>query len=124
MGVVVVAALAAWMVSNVRADLREHDTSIVGQGTPTVVQVHAINCAPCNALQRETRAALSDFEDGEIHYRIANLATEDGLAFATKHAASFTTLLLFDSDGELTRRFRGETPRHMLRLAFLGLVDK
>jgi len=118
-GAVAVAGLGYWGVTAVRADLAEQDTSIVGQGTPTVVQVHNTTCAPCIALQRETRAALSDMEAGAIHYRVANIGTEDGLAFATQHGASYTTLLLFDGDGNLTRRIQGETPRNMLRVAFL-----
>lgn len=116
-GILIVGAVGFFTV---RSDLAEQDLSVIGNGTPVIVQVHDTSCAPCIALQRETRAALSNMEDGEINYRVANLATKAGLDFATAHGASFTTLLLFDGKGEITRRIRGETPRNMLRVAFMA----
>ena len=86
------------------------------------MQVHNSTCAPCAALQRKTRAALADMDAGALHYRVANIGTDDGLAFATKHGASYTTLLLFDGKGNLSRRIEGETPRNMLRAAFLAHI--
>lgn len=118
-GILIVGAVG---YTSVRSDLAEQDVSVIGNGTPTIVQVHDTACAPCIALQRETRAALSDIGDGDINYRVANLKTQAGLDFATEHGASFTTLLLFDSKGEITRRIRGETPRNMLRVAFLAHI--
>jgi len=121
-GVILAGGLAFWSVKTVQADLAEQDTSIVGQGTPTVVQVHEIGCSACVNLQRETRAALAMLDDGDINYRVAYLSSRDGLAFASEYGASYTTLLLFDGDGNLSRRIVGETPRDMLRVAFLAQI--
>jgi len=121
-GAVVAAALGFWGVSSVQAKLAEQDTSVVGQGTPTIVQVHEVTCAACVNLQRETRAALATLEDGDLNYRIAYLSSESGLAFASEYGASYTTLLLFDGDGNLSRRIVGETPRNMLRAAFMAHI--
>ncbi|MBT0957848.1 thioredoxin family protein [Alphaproteobacteria bacterium KMM 3653] len=122
-GVVLAAGLGFWGVQSVQAHFAEQDTSIVGQGTPTIVQVHDVTCSSCVNLQRETRAALAALDEGEIHYRVANLTTEEGLAFASKYGASYTTLLLFDGDGTLSRRITGETPRSRLREVFLAHVS-
>lgn len=116
-GVLIVGAFGFFTI---RSDLAEQDLSVIGNGTPTIVQVNQPDCPSCIALQRETRAALSNLDDSDINYRVANLGTRAGLDFATQHAASFTTLLLFDGKGEITRRIRGETPRNMLRVAFMA----
>jgi len=109
-------------VSSIRAGLAEKDRSVLGQGTPVIVQVHDVTCEPCIALQRETRAALDTFDDAELGYRVADINSEDGLAFATKHGASYTTLLFFDADGAETPRIRGVTDRNTLHAAFLSHV--
>lgn len=121
-GAVILAALGFWGAATLRADLAEQDTSVVGQGTPTVVQVHSTTCAPCVALRRETLAALSDIDESTLKYRIANLDTDAGLAFASKYGASYTTLLLFDGDGNLSNRIQGETPRDSISAAFRTLI--
>lgn len=113
---------AYWGVSSFQSSLAEKDLSVLGQGTPVIVQVHDPACQPCIDLQRETRAALSDFDNTDLGYRVADITSEDGLAFATEHAASFATLLFFDGAGEVTRRIRGATDRNTLRAAFLSHV--
>ncbi len=121
-GVILAGGIVFWGVKSLQADLAEQDTSVVGQGTPTVVQIHEVGCAACVNLQRETRAALAMLDDGDINYRVAYLSSRDGLAFASEYGASYTTLLLFDGDGNLSRRIVGETPRNMLREAFMAQI--
>lgn len=120
--VILAGGLAFWSVKSIQADLAEQDTSVVGQGTPAVVQIHEVGCAACVNLQRETRAALDMLDDGDINYRVAYLSSRDGLAFASKYGASYTTLLLFNGDGDLLRRIVGETPRNTLQAAFRAQI--
>lgn len=105
-------------VQSVMATMTEHDLSVLGDGRPTVVQVHDPNCALCRSLQKETRAALKGFEDGALRYLIANINTPDGQALASKHLVPHVTLLLFDGDGTLRDVIRGVTPRETLHDAF------
>lgn len=121
-GVVVVGGIGIWGAKSVQASLAEQDTNIVGQGIPTIVQVHDATCSICVNLQRETRAALSTLDEDTINYRVANIASEAGLAFATQHGSSHATLLLFDGDGNLTRRMQGENFRNSLRAAFMAHI--
>lgn len=121
-GAVVLGGIAFWGISSVTGNLAEQDLSIIGQGTPVIVQIHDPACQPCTDLQRETRAALREFEDTDLGYRVAYITNEGGLAFATEHGASYATLIFFDGDGAETRRIRGATNRNTLRAAFLSHV--
>ena len=78
----------------------EENYSIVGQGEPVIVQVHQLNCADCDILRANTKRALKQINDDRLHYRIAYLHKNEGIAFASKHgAARETTLILFDKFG-------------------------
>lgn len=84
----------------VTTSLAEHDLSQVGNGTPTVVQVHDPECQLCRALQSETRDALCEVDDDDLQYLVANLRTASGRKFAAAHGVGYVTLLLFDGDGQ------------------------
>ena len=60
-------------VAKVQDAMAEVDLSRIGDGIPTVVQIHDPQCSQCLALQREARAAMSEFGDGEIKYVVANI---------------------------------------------------
>ncbi|MEY1556751.1 hypothetical protein AB3Y40_14050 [Yoonia sp. R2331] len=107
-----------WTISSAQADRFEQDLSRMGQGIPAIVQVHDPNCAPCLALERETRAALKSFDDEDLTYLVASLATTSGQAFASRHGAGYATLLFFDGSGLLTRSLRGPSDRNTLTTAF------
>ena len=62
-----------YLVEDVNAHRREHDLARIGNGIPTVVQIHDPECPRCRALQKETRRALEGFEPGEIQYLVANI---------------------------------------------------
>ncbi|MEJ6402741.1 TlpA family protein disulfide reductase [Yoonia sp. 2307UL14-13] len=109
-------------VSTVMATIAEHDLSVIGQGVPVVVQVHDPQCGACIDLQRETRAALKAFDDRDLQYRVANVKAEDGAAFANGYGAPYTTLLLFDAEGQLRGNLHGVRPRAELEGAFAQLV--
>ena len=75
----------------------EENYSIVGQGEPVIVQVHQLHCADCDILRANTKRALKQINVDRLHYRIAYLHKNEGIAFASKHgAARETTLILFD----------------------------
>ncbi|MEO0379610.1 MAG: hypothetical protein AAF252_05030 [Pseudomonadota bacterium] len=96
-----------WAVGSFRAYAAEHDLTRVGQGGISIVQVHDPQCPTCTALQKQTRAALRDFDDCGLTYLVADITTPDGAAFARKYRASHVTLLLFDGAGELHETVQG-----------------
>ena len=118
LGALVLGGGTWWATTLVQSDLHEQDLTRLGDGVPAIVQVHDSNCAPCIDLQRETRAALEDFDAGEITYLVASLGTTPGQVFASQHGASYATLLFFDRDGGLVNRLRGPSNREALRELF------
>lgn len=98
-GIAVLGGGGLWFTRTVQAEMHEHDLSRIGQGVPTVVQVHDPQCPTCLALQREVRKAMKAFGDGELQYVVASLAKEDGRSLAIDHGVGKVTLLLFDARG-------------------------
>ncbi|MEX0310253.1 MAG: hypothetical protein AB3N17_08395 [Tateyamaria sp.] len=96
-----------WGISSYRSYAAEHDLSRVGNGDPTIVQIHDPQCATCTALQKQTRRALRQFDDCGLTYLVADITTPDGAAFARRFNAPHVTLLLFDKQGALQRRVQG-----------------
>jgi len=78
-----------------------HDLSVIGNGKPTVVQVHDPSCPSCRALKSNTQSALKRL-DSDLQYRIASLKTPEGRTLAHRHQVGKITLLIFDGDGELS----------------------
>ena len=87
------------MLDEVRATIQEGYLTRIGNGIPTIVQIHDPQCPKCVALQQETRDALSNFEDGKLQYLVANIRTVEGKMLATSHGVGHVTLLLFDGQG-------------------------
>ncbi len=123
-GAVLLGGAGVWGVSAVQADLAEQDLSIIGDGVPTIVQVHDPTCPICTALQKEARAALADIDDGALIYRVANITSNTGSVFANMHGSSHATLLFFDGAGNLTQRVQGATDRADLYDAFMAHLDR
>jgi hypothetical protein len=119
---VVIGGIGFWGVRTVQASVAERDLTQIGQGMPAIVQVHDPQCAVCNALQREARAALKGFDADQLDYRVADIKTNDGVAFAARYGASHSTLLLFDKAGELSARLVGPSDRDTLARAFASHV--
>ena len=99
LGVAAVGGVGWYLVQEVRATIREKDLSQIGNGIPAVVQIHDPQCSRCLALQRETRKALSEFDDGALQYLVANIRTAEGKQLADAHGVRHVTLLLFDAEG-------------------------
>ncbi len=99
--IVAVVGGAGWyLIEEVRATIREEDLSRIGNGIPAVVQIHDPQCPRCAALQRETRDAMAEFDDGELQYLVANIRSAKGRQLAGAHGVGHITLLLFDGEGK------------------------
>lgn len=103
-----------YFVSEVVADVHEHDLSRIGKGVPTVVQVHDPDCPSCRSLMREARAAMEAFGPDELQYVIANLQTPEGQELASRHGVGKVTLLLMDADGRRRATLPGEASSAVL----------
>lgn len=103
-----------------RAFAAEHDLSRLGQGKPTIVQVHDPQCPTCTALQKQARRALKEFEECDLVYLIADINTPEGQAFAVRHGVGNVTLLLFDGAGDLQHTVHGLQTRDQLLPIFRG----
>ena len=120
-GAAAVAALGGvgwYFVSSVQATNREADLSKIGNGIPSVVQIHDPQCPTCRALQREVRDALEAFDDGELQYLVANIRSDEGRGLALAHDVGHVTLLLFDADGERRHVLAGPNTSEYLEEAF------
>ena len=93
---------------NVLSARHEHDLTRVGNGKPTIVQIHDPGCPKCRSLQRSTRTALAEMEDGAVQYLVANIKAPEGRQFADAHGVGHVTLLLFDGKGRRRDVIRGE----------------
>lgn len=107
LGAVAVGGAGYLGVGSFRAYAAEHDLSRVGQGLPVVVQVHDPQCSICTSLQKQTRRAMSEFEDCGLTYLIADIKTQEGAAFAARYAVPHITLLLLDPAGRHVRTISG-----------------
>lgn len=110
---------AGWyLVSETTAMIAEHDLTRVGNGKPAVVQIHDPQCPVCRALQKETRSALSELNDPNVQYLVANIKSSSGQAFASKHQVAHITLVLFDGQGRRRAVLRGNRDRRELLDSF------
>ena len=119
----VVLAGGAWLALDFTRKLAESDLTVIGQGTPVIVQVFDTNCAECTLLQREVRDALSEIPDDAVHYRVAHLQTREGTAFATAARLSYASLGLYDAEGTMIHAVRGVTPSETLAPLFRDLFN-
>jgi Mg-chelatase subunit ChlD len=116
-------AVGWYIVSEVRAGIQEADLSKIGNGIPTVVQIHDPQCPTCQALQKEARKALEKFEEGELQYLVANIRQDKGLRLANQHGVQHVTLLLFDGDGERREILAGPNTSANLERAFRRHIE-
>ncbi|MEM7057911.1 MAG: hypothetical protein AAF557_10020 [Pseudomonadota bacterium] len=108
--------------SGVYADIVEQDLSKLGNGLPTIVQIHDPQCSRCRSLQREARDALAEIPDGKLQYLVANIRNGDGKRFADKHGVGHVTLILFDGAGKARKTLVGERTSDALLSEFRRLV--
>jgi len=106
-GIAIAGGIGVFSVNTVRASMAELDLSKVGNGTPSIVQIHDPACQLCTKLQKETRQALGAFDEEKLNYLVANITTADGATFAATYGVPHVTLLLFDGDGEVVQVLNG-----------------
>lgn len=123
LGLGVVGGGAAWAVSSFNRSVEERDLSRLGQGVPAIVQVHDPQCPICNALQRETRKALSEMEGAQPVYLIADITQTSGAVFAQVQGVPHVTLLLFDAAGNRVETLSGSRTEDQLLPAFERLMS-
>ncbi|MEO1493905.1 MAG: hypothetical protein AAFV19_17265 [Pseudomonadota bacterium] len=122
LGAAVVGGGGWYMVSSVQAHIRETDLTKIGNGVPTIVQVHDPACPDCRALQNAAREALENFEDGEVQYLVAELASPEGRTLAQTHGVGRVTLLLFDRRGRVREVLQGRRSPEVLTSEFQRLL--
>ena len=112
------------MANEVRATIQEGDLTRIGNGIPTIVQIHDPQCPKCVALQQETRDALSNFEDGKLQYLVANIRTVEWKMLATSHAVSHVTLLLLNEQSRKLITLVGSNTSRYLTEMFRGYLSR
>lgn len=101
---------------------KAHDLSVIGNGIPTVVQIHDPGCPKCRKLRENATTALRRV-DHDIQYRIADITTRPGRLLQRVHQVPHVTLLLFDGGGELKRVISGVSGVESLERAFNSHVN-
>ena len=124
LGLAVVGGGGWYLASNVYAGIIEQDLSRIGNGLPTVVQIHDPECPRCRALQREAREAMSQLDADEIQFLVANIRQSEGQELAAAHGVGHVTLLLFDGNGTRRSILRGETSSEILLGEFKRLIRR
>ncbi len=118
-------SVGGWfLVQDVQATAREHDLTRIGNGVPSIVQIHDPNCSVCAALQKEARAAIKDFEEDELQFLVANIKDARGSKLAADNGVPHITLLFFDGKGRRHEIMRGPQDRSILKPAFRQFVNQ
>ncbi len=86
---------------------KQHDLSVIGNGIPTVVQVHDPGCRLCQQLRSNLFAATSALDDEALQVRIADIGSTAGANFAFTHQVPHVTLLFFDARGKVVENLQG-----------------
>jgi NAD(P)H-hydrate repair Nnr-like enzyme with NAD(P)H-hydrate dehydratase domain len=120
LGLAVLGGAGFWVMNSVQAMASEQDLTRVGQGKPSVVQIHDPSCPTCTALQRETRKAMKQFGECDVVFLVADISQDQGRKFAVQHGVGHVTLLLFDADGNRTQTLQGMRHRAELETILAG----
>lgn len=123
-GAVALAAGGAIFYGDMKETMAEEDLSQIGNGVPTIVQVHDPTCPTCRALMKEARAAMKGFGEDELQYVVASLANQDGQALAARHGVGKVTLLVFDRRGNRQEILSGPNTRERLERIFAAYARK
>jgi hypothetical protein len=101
-----------------------HDLSVIGQGIPTVVQIHDTTCPLCLKLRSNASSAMARIADENLLFRVADVTTPEGQRLMRKYDVSKVTLLLFDRDGKMNRSLNGVKEDDVLHQAFLAHINR
>lgn len=102
-------AAAASLHAYDRKKTRNHDLSVIGNGTPAIIQMHDPGCPTCRRLKGAVEQTMKGVDT--VNVRIADLSTKKGREFQTRYNYPKTTLLFFDADGKHRHTMSGvQTP--------------
>lgn len=113
-----------YFTTKIMAGISEADLEKIGNGMPTIVQIHDPGCPTCNRLQKAARTALEDFSQDEVQYLVANLNDPDGRRFADGHGVGRVTLLFFDTEGNRVGMLNGNRTPDELRTTFRSYLNQ
>ncbi|MEM9138763.1 MAG: thioredoxin family protein [Pseudomonadota bacterium] len=113
-----------YFTSKIMAGIAEADLEKIGNGIPTIVQIHDPGCPTCNRLQRAAREALEGFADQDLQYLVANLNDPDGRRFADGHGVGRVTLLFFDGEGNRVGMLNGARSVEELSATFQNYLTQ
>ena len=119
---VLIATSAVALVISDKNSKTEHDLSVIGNGTATVVQIHDPKCQLCLRLQRVVSNTKSDFKD-KVQFRTANIKTNKGERFADRYDVSNVTLLFFNKKGKHVNTMEGVSSKQQVKEALLELTQ-
>lgn len=122
-GILALGGTGTYAFNAMAACMEEQDLTKIGNGTPSIVQIHDPQCRLCRSLQKSTRKALEAFEEGDIQYMVANIKTGQGRTFAANYGVPHVTLLLFDGKGTLIQTINGQQRPEYLKGVFAGLKE-
>ena len=111
-----------YTLRTVQAGAAETDLTRIGQGIPTIVQIHDPQCGDCQVLEGQIRSILSDYDDTDVTYLVAYLTGTEGQAFAGRYGVGRVTLVLLDGAGTLVHIIRGPIEKEALRQAIAGYL--
>jgi len=99
----------------------KYDLSVIGNGTPTVVQIHDHNCQLCRQLKSNLDNVKTDFTE-EVQFKTANILAKKGANFAQKHDVAHVTLLFFNGQGKRVNTLQGVSSKDEIRTALEQLA--
>lgn len=114
----IVAVAGYFTTTSVQAIMSEADLSKIKGGKPSIVQIHDPQCQLCRTLQKQARKAMKSLDEAAFEYLVANIRSEDGLAFSHRYGVGHVTLVLFDAKGEMVEIIRGPSDVATLERAF------
>lgn len=82
------------------------DLSVIGNGSDVVVLVHNKESAR-SVIQMDQIGAIREQYKGRVEFRIADVGTPNGAAFANQHGADESMLVLFNGSGKHLKSMLG-----------------
>jgi len=82
-----------------------YDLSTIGNGVPTIVQIHDPGCPVCRRLKGTVEGVVSSVDNVDL--RLADITTAKGKKLQKKYDVPHVTLLFFNAAGEHIHTTRG-----------------
>lgn len=118
-GAAIVAGGGTALALDFRKKLAEADLDRIGNGQPSIVQIHDPQCGLCATLQKAARRAFADCSDDatEVQYLVANVRSDEGARFQADMGLPHVTLVFFDGAGRHVHTIQGVTPAEDIKSA-------